>query len=147
MQPPFQIERLGQESIGAAITICYEDIFGNELASRVRNSESPVNLFINMTNLAWFGQSQAPSQQLRLSQMRSIETGLPSIRSTNTGISAVIGPDGRVLETLPQWTQASLSASVQGFTGKTPFVVWGNWPILSFVGFLLAFALLQRRRF
>jgi apolipoprotein N-acyltransferase len=147
MQPPFQIERIGQDSIGAAITICYEDIFGNELASRIRNSESPVNLFINMTNLAWFGQSQAPSQQLRLSQMRSIETGLPSIRSTNTGITAVIGPDGRVLEALPQWTQASLSASVQGFTGKTPFVVWGNWPILSFVSFLLAFALLQRRRF
>jgi apolipoprotein N-acyltransferase len=100
-----------------------------------------------MTNLAWFGQSQAPSQQLRLSQMRSIETGLPSIRSTNTGITAVIGPDGRVLQALPQWTQASLSASVQGFTGKTPFVVWGNWPILSFVSFLLVFAFLLRRRF
>jgi apolipoprotein N-acyltransferase len=147
MQPPFQIERIGQDSIGAAITICYEDIFGNELASRIRNSESPVNLFINMTNLAWFGQSQAPSQQLRLSQMRSIETGLPSIRSTNTGITAVIGPDGRVLQALPQWTQTSLSAWVQGFTGKTPFVVWGNWPILSFASFLLAFAFLQRRRF
>jgi apolipoprotein N-acyltransferase len=85
MQAPFQIERSGQDSIGAAITICYEDIFGNELASRIRNSEAPVNLFVNITNLAWFGQSQAPSQQLRLSQMRSIETGLPSIRSTNTG--------------------------------------------------------------
>ena len=147
MQAPFQIERSGQDSIGAAITICYEDIFGNELASRIRNSESPVNLFVNITNLAWFGQSQAPSQQLRLSQMRSIETGLPSIRSTNTGITAVIGPDGRVLQALPQWTQASLSTSVQGFTGKTPFVVWGNWPILSLACFLLVFALLKRRRF
>jgi apolipoprotein N-acyltransferase len=147
MQAPFQIERVGQDSIGAAITICYEDIFGNELASRIRNSEAPVNLFINMTNLAWFGRSQAPSQLLRLSQMRSIETGLPSIRSTNTGITAVIGPDGRVLQALPQWTQASLSASVQGFTGKTPFVIWGNWPILSLASLLLAFALLQRRRF
>ena len=146
MQAPFQIERLGQDSIGAAITICYEDIFGNELASRIRNSEGQVNLFVNITNLAWFGQSQAPSQQLRLSQMRSIETGLPSIRSTNTGITAVIGSDGRVLQVLPQFTQAALSTSVQGFTGKTPFVVWGNWPILSFACFLLAFALLQRRR-
>ena len=146
-QPPFQIERLGQNSIGAAITICYEDVFGNELASRIRRSEAPVNLLINMTNLAWFGRSQAPSQQLRLSQMRSIETGLPGIRSTNTGITAVIASDGRVLHQLPQFTQATLSASVQGFTGKTPFVVWGNWPILSFVSFLLAFALLQRRRF
>ena len=146
-QPPFKIERLGQNSIGAAITICYEDVFGNELAGRIRHSETPVNLLINMTNLAWFGQSQAPSQQLRLSQMRSIETGLPSIRSTNTGITAVIASDGRVLHVLPQFTQATLSATVQGFTGKTPFVLWGNWPILSLVSFLLAFALLQRRRF
>lgn len=147
MQPPFEIERLGQASIGAAITICYEDIFGDELASRIRNSESPVNLFINMTNLAWFGHSQAPSQQLRLSQMRSIETGLPSIRSTNTGITAIIGPDGRILHALPQWTRASLSATLQGYTGKTPFVIWGNWPILSLASLLLAFALQQRRRF
>ncbi len=147
MQAPFQIERVGQDPIGAAVTICYEDIFGNELASRIRNSDAPVNLFVNITNLAWFGQSQAPSQQLRLSQIRSIETGLPSIRSTNTGITAVIGPDGRVLQALPQWTQASLSASVQGFTGKTPFVIWGNWPILSLASLLLAFAFLQRRRF
>jgi len=145
-QPPFQIERLNQNSIGAAITICYEDVFGNELAGRIRHSETPVNLLINMTNLAWFGQSQAPSQQLRLSQMRSIETGLPSIRSTNTGITAVIASDGRVLHELPQFTQATLSATVQGFTGKTPFVIWGNWPILSLVSFLLAFALLHRRR-
>jgi apolipoprotein N-acyltransferase len=100
-----------------------------------------------MTNLAWFGRSQAPSQQLRLSQMRSIETGLPSIRSTNTGITAVITSDGRVQHQLPQFTQATLSASVQGFAGKTPFVVWGNWPILSFVSFLLVFAWWQRRRF
>lgn len=146
-QPPFQIERLGQNSIGAAITICYEDVFGNELASRIRRSETPVNLLINMTNLAWFGQSQAPSQQLRLSQMRSIETGLPSIRSTNTGITAVIGPDGRVLHQLPQFIQATLSASVQGFAGKTPFVIWGNWPILSLASLLLALAFFKRQRF
>lgn len=146
-QPPFQIERLGQNNIGAAITICYEDVFGNELASRIRHSETPVNLLINMTNLAWFGRSQAPNQQLRLSQMRSIETGLPSIRSTNTGITAVIGSNGQVLHQLPQFTQMTLSASVQGFTGKTPFVIWGNWPILSLASLLLVFALLQRRRF
>ena len=146
-QPPFQIERHGQNSIGAAITICYEDVFGNELASRIRHSETPVNLLINMTNLAWFGQSQAPSQQLRLSQMRSIETGLPSIRATNTGITAVIGADGRVLHQLPQFTQATLSTSVQGFAGKTPFVIWGNWPILSLASLLLALAFFKRQRF
>ena len=146
-QPPFQIERAGKSNLGAAITICYEDIFGNELASRIRHSETPVNVLVNMTNLAWFGQSQAPSQQLRLSQMRSIETGLPSIRSTNTGITAVIGPDGRVLQELPQFTQADLSTTVQGYAGKTPFVIWGNWPILSLSSLILLLAFIQRQRF
>jgi apolipoprotein N-acyltransferase len=60
----------------AAISICYEDIFGNEIASRLRQSQNSVNLLINVTNLAWFGQSQAPMQQLRLSQLRSIERSI-----------------------------------------------------------------------
>lgn len=147
LQAPFLIERPKDDNLGAAITICYEDIFGNELAGRIRNSSAPVNVLINMTNLAWFGKSQAPSQQLRLSQMRSIETGLPSIRATNTGITAVIGPDGRVSDSLAQFTQATLSTSVQAYSGKTPFVLWGNWPILSLCSLILALAFMGRRRF
>jgi apolipoprotein N-acyltransferase len=147
LQAPFLIERPKDDNLGAAITICYEDIFGNELAGRIRNSSAPVNVLINMTNLAWFGKSQAPSQQLRLSQMRSIETGLPSIRATNTGITAVIGPDGRVSDSLAQFTQATLSTSVQAYSGKTPFVLWGNWPILSLCSLILVLAFMGRRRF
>ena len=146
-QAPFNIMRKDQPAIHAAITICYEDVFGSELASRVHNSQVPVNLLINMTNLAWFGQSQAPMQQLRLSQMRSIETGLPALRATNTGITAVLGADGKILAALPQFTQASLSAQVQPFTGKTPYVIWGNLPILGISCILLIWGLIRHRRF
>jgi len=146
-QSPFAIVRTGQNDLYAAITICYEDIFGGELASRIHHSDKPVNLLINMTNLAWFGQSQAPTQQLRLSQLRSLETGLPALRATNTGITAVLGPDGKVLEVLPEFTQASLSAQVQAYSGKTPYVIWGNLPILGVSCLLLIWGLIRHRRF
>ena len=146
-QAPFSITRLGQADINAAITICYEDIFGGELASRIGNSEKPVHLLINMTNLAWFGKSQASSQQLRLSQLRSLETGLPAIRATNTGITSVLGPDGKVLFSLPEFTQANLSTQVQGYVGKTPYVRWENFPILSISCILLIWGLIRHRRF
>ncbi len=146
-QPAFKIIRQNQNAVHAAITICYEDVFGGELAARIRHSQDPINLLVNMTNLAWFGQSQAPTQQLRLSQLRSLETGLPALRATNTGITSVIGPDGKVLQSLPEFTQTSLNTQVQPYTGKTPFVIWGNLPILSISCLLLIWGFIRYRRF
>jgi apolipoprotein N-acyltransferase len=136
-----------EDPIYAAVTICYEDVFGGELASRLRNGAKPTNLLINLTNLAWFGDSQAPTQQLRLSQLRSKETGLPALRATNTGITAVLGPDGRVLKALPEFTQTTLSTQVQAYSGKTPYVIWGNLPILGVSCLLLLWGLIRHRRF
>jgi len=146
-QSPLTIVRRDQDDIHAAITICYEDVFGGELASRIAHSDKPVNLLINMTNLAWFGESQASTQQLRLSQMRSLETGLPALRATNTGITAALGPDGKVLNAIPEFTQATLSTQVQAYSGKTPYVIWGNLPILGISCLLLLWGLIRHRRF
>ncbi len=145
-QPPFSITRSGKETIHAAITICYEDVFGGELASRIRNSSKPVNVLVNMTNLAWFGDSQAPAQQLRLSQLRSLETGLPALRATNTGITAVLGPNGKVLSELPKFTQETLSYKIQAYSGRTPYVIWGNAPILSLSCLLLILGWIRKKR-
>ena len=100
-----------------------------------------------MTNLAWFGQSQAPMQQLRLSQLRSLETGLPALRATNTGITSVLSSNGKVLQSVPEFTQTTLNTQVQTYSGKTPYVIWGNLPILSFSCLLLIWALIRLRRF
>jgi apolipoprotein N-acyltransferase len=143
----FAIKRPGQNPIYAAITICYEDVFGSELAARLRESDTPANLMINITNLAWFGASQAPTQQLRLSQLRSLETGLPALRATNTGITAILGPDGKVLSRLPEFTQGTLSAKVQAYSGKTPYVIWGNTPILSISCLLLLLSFIRQKQF
>lgn len=141
------INRSGQDSVYAAVTICYEDVFGSELASRLRRSENPANLLINITNLAWFGASQAPTQQLRLSQLRSLETGLPALRATNTGITAVLGPDGKVLAQLPEFAQETLRSKVQAYSGKTPYVIWGNTPILSISCLLVILGIIRQKRF
>ncbi len=145
-QAPFSIVRPGKDAIQAAITICYEDVFGGELASRIHHSSKPVNLLINMTNLAWFGDSQAPAQQLRLSQLRSLETGLPALRATNTGITAALGPDGKVLSQLDEFTQGVLSLKIQAYSGTTPYVIWGNAPILSLSCLLLILGLIRQKR-
>jgi apolipoprotein N-acyltransferase len=145
-QAPFSIIRSGKDAVHAAITICYEDVFGGELASRIHHSSQPVNLLINMTNLAWFGDSQAPAQQLRLSQLRSLETGLPALRATNTGITAALGPDGKVLSQLDEFTQGVLSLKIQAYSGTTPYVLWGNAPILSLSCLLLLWALIRQKR-
>ena len=145
-QAPFSIVRSGKDAIHAAITICYEDVFGGELASRIHHSSKPVNLLINMTNLAWFGDSQAPAQQLRLSQLRSLETGLPALRATNTGITAALGPDGKVLSQLDEFTQGVLRLKIQAYSGTTPYVIWGNAPILSLSCLLLILGFIRQKR-
>lgn len=145
-QAPYSIIRSGKDAVHAAITICYEDVFGGELASRIHHSNKPVNLLINMTNLAWFGDSQAPAQQLRLSQLRSLETGLPALRATNTGITTALGPDGKVLSHLGEFTQGVLSLKIQAYSGTTPYVLWGNVPILSLSCLLLLWGLIRQKR-
>jgi apolipoprotein N-acyltransferase len=145
-QDPFSIVRSGKDAIHAVIMICYEDVFGGELASRIHQSNKPVNLLINMTNLAWFGDSQAPAQQLRLSQLRSLETGLPALRATNTGITAALGPDGKLLSQLGEFTQGILKLKIQAYSGTTPYVLWGNVPILSLSCLLLILGLIRQKR-
>jgi apolipoprotein N-acyltransferase len=128
-QAPFVIEH-GNESINAGVMICYEDVFGDEIAARQRDASSKHHLWINLTNLAWFGDSQASEQQLRLAQLRSMETGIPTLRATNTGVTAIVNHRGQVVAQLPEFQQSILKNHVQPYSGITPFVTWGNIPIL-----------------
>jgi apolipoprotein N-acyltransferase len=110
--------------------ICYEDVFGDEIAARQRDASVKHHLWINLTNLAWFGDSQASEQQLRLAQLRSMETGIPTLRATNTGVTAIVNHRGQVIAQLPEFQQSILKNHVQPHSGITPFVTWGNIPIL-----------------
>jgi len=145
-QESFKVSRPSQPDVYGAIMICYEDVFGNEIAARVRNAQNPPGILINMTNLAWFGKTSAPAQHLRLAQLRSLETGLPSIRATNTGTTAIINEHGVVQSQLPIFVQDKLVGSVQPRIGQTPYVRLGDAPILFFSITCLILAWLQKRR-
>jgi apolipoprotein N-acyltransferase len=121
--------------------ICYEDLFGEEIAGQLRRgyaTNNPVaTLLLNASNIAWFGDSIALPQHLQISQMRSLETGRPMLRATNTGATAVIDPKGKVLAELQPFTRDVLTTSVQGYKGMTPYILLGNLTIV-----LLALCLL-----
>lgn len=123
--------------------ICYEDLFGEEIAAQLAASHDgsipQATILLNISNIAWFGDSIALPQHLQISQMRSIETGRPMLRSTNTGVTAVISPKGEVIAQLPPFQRGVLPASVQGFHGLTPYSQYGNTPVIG-LAFLLLFA-------
>jgi apolipoprotein N-acyltransferase len=106
--------------------VCYEDIFGEEIADQLRHAPHPATMLLNVSNLAWYGESVAIPQHLQISQMRSLETGRPMLRSTNTGATAVIDGRGQLVARLPYYTQGALAATVQGMAGSTPYIRFGN---------------------
>ncbi|TVT57285.1 MAG: apolipoprotein N-acyltransferase [Azoarcus sp. PHD] len=136
-QPPMSV--LGQR---VALNICYEDLFGAELLSSLPQA----TLMLNISNLAWYGDSLAQPQHLQIARVRALETGRPMLRSTNTGMTAVIQPDGHVDAVLPAFEAGVLEAEVRGFKGMTPYAHWGNWPVLLIAAGLLLIGVLRRRR-
>ena len=109
-----------------AVSICYEDAFGEEVIRGLPEA----TLLVNVSNDAWFGHSIAPQQHLQIARMRALEAGRFAIRATNTGISAFIGPDGSVLEAGPQFRPATLTMRVEQRRGSTPFAATGNRPLI-----------------
>ncbi|RKF29858.1 apolipoprotein N-acyltransferase [Paraburkholderia fungorum] len=122
-----------------SVDICYEDIFGEEIARNIRESATPAGVLVNSTNLAWFGDTIALDQHLQIARMRSLETGRPMLRATNTGMTAAIDANGRVIGRLMPYTIGSLDVTVQGTSGSTPYVTSGNNTVLAISLLLLAF--------
>lgn len=116
-----------------APNICYEDLFGEELGARFADAATAPTAMVNLSNIAWFGNTVAVAQHLHISRMRSLEFERPMLRATNTGATAVIGHRGRVLAVLPPFQRGVLRAEVEGRTGLTPYARWvsrlGLWPL------------------
>jgi len=130
--------------------ICYEDLFGEEIANQLASAHSakwPVaTILLNVSNIAWFGDSTALPQHLQISQMRSLETGRPMLRSTNTGTTAVIDSKGKIVAQLKPYTVGTLTATVQGYGGRTPYIVMGNSLVVGLTLLMLGVAWLLGRR-
>jgi len=127
-QPPFEWK--GQR---ISPNICYEDLFGDEIGANFRDEARAPTILLNVSNIAWFGDTVAIDQHLNISRMRAIEFARPMVRSTNTGATVVIDHVGRVTSSLPPMTRAVLTAEVEGRTGLTPYARWvsrfGLWPL------------------
>ena len=119
-QPPFEVG--GQR---VAFNICYEDLFGEEIREALLG-ERGATVLANVSNIAWFGRSHALPQHLAIARLRSLETGRPMLRATNTGMTAAIDGAGRVIAQLEPQVAGTLDVRVQGTVGLTPFVRWGN---------------------
>ena len=146
---------LGQASFAMpgqrlAVHICYEDLFGEELATRFTDPSTAPTALVNVSNLAWFGDGLAIDQHLSIARMRAWEFGLPVLRATNTGATAIVAHTGAVQAQLPYGPAGVLQGKVQGRTGLTPFAWWaarwGLWPLWLAGLVALSWAAWSRRR-
>ncbi len=108
------------------ISICYEAVYGSTIIDAMPEAK----FLINVSNDAWFGDSLAPHQHLEITRSRAIETGRYLLRATNTGISAIVDPNGMIVAKSAQFQEDVVRAKIQPYTGLTPFSRWGNWGIV-----------------
>jgi len=142
-QPPFAV---ADQTV--APNICFEDVFGEELLPALHPDDQGhpgATILVNVSNLGWFGDSWALRQHLHIARMRARETARPMLRATNTGMTAAIAPDGRVLIAAEPLQPRVIGLPVQGMTGLTPYARWGNVPVLMLAALCLGAAWAQRR--
>jgi apolipoprotein N-acyltransferase len=126
----------------AAMQICYEIVFSGQVVDRAHRPD----YIFNPSNDGWFG-NFGPPQHLAQARMRAIEEGLPVLRATVSGISAVIDAHGIVrahLATSP--TGGRIDATIPLALEPTPFALFGNMLALGWAALMLALSLLVRRR-
>ena len=101
--------------------ICYEAIFPWK-----NNKRNSYDLIVNITNDNWFGNTFGPEQHFWLSKQRAIETGLPMIRVSNSGISAVIAPNGKDIGKLNYGISGFLDIKIPKKFSETFYSKWGD---------------------
>ncbi|ANI78667.1 Apolipoprotein N-acyltransferase [Sphingobium sp. EP60837] len=131
---------LGRPQLKMGVQICYEIIFSGQV---IDAKNRPAFLF-NPSNDAWFG-SWGPVQHLAQARLRAIEEGIPIVRSTPTGVSAVIDARGHVLHALGLYRAGFLDSTLPSVLPPTPFARLGNWASFLFMALLAGLAIATRR--
>jgi apolipoprotein N-acyltransferase len=122
-------------------SICYEDAFGD---AGLRGLPDTAYL-VNVTNDGWFGNSIEPHQHLQIARMRAMETGRFLLRATNTGVTAIVAPDGKIVSQAPQFTATVLTDMITPMGGMTPYARSGDQAMIySMVLALLGFMIYRR---
>lgn len=109
--------------------VCYEDAFG-ELSIKGLPDAA---FLVNVTNDGWFGKSLEPYQHLQMARMRALETGRYLLRATNTGMTAIISPQGEIIAQVPSFQEAVLTGTVTPMGGMTPYAKIGDKPVMGVI--------------
>jgi apolipoprotein N-acyltransferase len=132
-----------------AATICYENLFSEELARQFLDDAKAPTILVNVSNLGWFGDSLAMDQHLQIARLRSLEFDRPFLLATNTGQTAIVDHRARVTHAATPHTAMALHGTVEGRNGITAYAWWvarwGLWPLLLLALGLLLPAWLKRR--
>jgi apolipoprotein N-acyltransferase len=133
-----------------AASICYENLFGEELAGSFLDATHAPTILVNISNLGWFGEYVAMDQHLQIARVRTLEFDRPFLLATNTGRTAVVDHRGQVTAALPNHVAQALTAEVQGREGITPYAWWvsrwGQWPLVMLSLFVVGLVWLRRVR-
>jgi apolipoprotein N-acyltransferase len=139
---PYNILTSKNSSIRWLPFICYEIAYPDYVINHAKLG----NAIVTISNDAWFGNSIGPWQHLQLARMRALETARPVVRSTNNGITAIINPNGKIIQQLPQFEANVLTDQISGYEGITPIMYYGVNFIIFICFIILLAALLQRTR-
>ncbi len=123
-------------------SICYEDAFGD---AGLRGLADAAYL-VNVTNDGWFGNSIEPHQHLQMARARAMETGRFLLRATNTGVTAIVAPDGKIVSQAPQFTATVLTDVITPMGGMTPYARLGDQPVI-YAMVLALLGMIAYRRF
>lgn len=123
---PNQQDLLKIARLKAALLICYEVLFPDLVRSEIVRG---ADFIITITDDSWFGDSAIKRQHLEAGRIRAIETGRYLVIGSNNGISGVFNPSGRLTAAIKESTFGKVSATVFSMTGKTPWIIWGNFPL------------------
>lgn len=116
------------DGVKYGLLICYEDVLTDFVRSAMKHEP---DILVNLTNDAWFGKSREPHIHLALAVFRAVEQRRFLVRSTNTGVSAIIGPGGRIIDPTPVFARANVVGDVAVLKGTTFYQRYGHWfPVL-----------------
>lgn len=121
--------------------ICYESVFPNEVRQFARNG---AQVFVNISNDSWFGPTGAPGQHLNMARMRAVENDRWLLRDTNSGITAIIDPYGRIVAEAPREQRTALQGTYSLIDSTTFYTRHGDWfpflcAIITVAGVVLRF--------
>jgi apolipoprotein N-acyltransferase len=124
------------------VSVCYEIAFGDEIVKALPEAQ----VLVTVSNDAWFGTSIGPHQHMQIARARALETGRYLLRATNTGVTAIVAPDGAIQSRAPQFQVQVLEGEIFPMEGMTLYARTGDSVVIALLVLLLMGCFAASRR-